>query len=341
MIYKRDFQMKFVYVVLILLLTFASSCKNSNGKEYSIATPNDNTQQPPQGKKLMEQYCYLCHNPKTDHDSRIAPPMVAIKSHYLEDDMSKEAFGDAIWDFVQKPSKEKSKMRGAVRRFGVMPYQPYQEKDIRAIANYIYEYKIEEPSWFKEHLNEHQGKGKRKMKYRNSGKSLETENALKTNSEKGLQFALATKKELGKNLMGTIQKKGAKEAVEFCHQKAYPITDSMASLQGVSIKRVSDKPRNSNNQANKLELEQIQIFKDVISNGEQPNPIAIQTNNKTTVYYPIVTNTMCIQCHGNPEKDINQDVLSTLNNLYPNDKAMGYNVNEVRGVWAVSWNNDK
>ena len=119
------------------------------------------------GKKIMENKCYVCHNPSTSHDSRIAPPLVAIKSHYLNDKTSKEEFKAAIWNFVEKPSEDKSKMRGAVKRFGVMPYQPFSEEEINLISDYIYDFEIDEPKWFKEHIEE---KSNGKMKHRNNGK---------------------------------------------------------------------------------------------------------------------------------------------------------------------------
>jgi hypothetical protein len=51
-------------------------------------------------------------------------------------------------------------------------------------------------------------------------------------------------------------------------------------------------------------------------------------------YYPIVTNTMCLQCHG--KKDALQpELLRKLANLYPADQAVGYAENEVRGIWSV------
>lgn len=73
--------------------------------------------------------------------------------------------------------------------------------------------------------------------------------------------------------MGTIQKKGTKEAVTFCNKRAYPITDSMAVAQNATIKSVSDKPRNPNNQASTKELGVIAQFKKAIANKEEYKPI--------------------------------------------------------------------
>lgn len=54
-------------------------------------------------------------------------------------------------------------------------------------------------------------------------------------------------------------------------------------------------------------------------------------------YYPIVTNTMCLQCHGTPNKEITTSVLETLTALYPQDKATGYDIEQLRGMWRIQF----
>ncbi|PQJ30903.1 cytochrome c family protein [Nonlabens arenilitoris] len=329
-------------VLSLLLLVLVSSCSDSKKSTYNsqkdVDMSSDYTAINHPGKKLLENQCYVCHNPSTNHNDRIAPPMVAVKSHYLNDDISNKEFADAIWNFVEKPTEKKSKMRGAVKRFNLMPYQVFKEEDIRLIADYMYEFKIDEPEWFKKHIEE---ESKGKVKYRNDGAKLNDTliSNYQTPEEKGLQYALSTKKELGKNLMGTIQKKGTKEAVTFCNVKAYPITDSMAIAQNARIKRVSDRPRNSNNQANKKELAIIEQFKKSIASNKDYKPVTELIDGVNHFYYPITTNSMCLQCHGEPNKDINADVYATISQLYPTDKAVGYDVNQVRGIWSITFNN--
>ncbi|MBR9914692.1 MAG: DUF3365 domain-containing protein, partial [Algicola sp.] len=313
----------FATIISLSLLITITSCNQSKKTVYTTTSEIDtvtltaNQEHP--GKALLEKNCYVCHNPTTAHNARIAPPMVAVKSHYMNDDISKEAFGNAIWDFVKQPSEENSKMRGAVRRFGVMPYQLFSEEDIKLIADYMYDHKIDEPEWFKQHIEE---ESHGKMKYRNDGIKNEQHNnsSEETKENKGLTYALNTKKELGKNLMGTIQKKGTLEAVAFCNQQAYPITDSMAQVQNVAIKRVSDNARNPNNQANSEELVIIKNFKKHLINGETDIYHKEKSNGHITYYYPIITNSMCLQCHGQPLKDIAQDVFDKITTLYPSDQ---------------------
>lgn len=155
--------------------------------------------------------------------------------------------------------------------------------------------------------------------------------------EKGKMYAQTTQKVLGKNLMLNIQKNGPLGAVAFCNEKAYPLTDSMAIVHHAKIKRVSDKPRNQNNKASKKELEYIEFFKSKINNNESYEPILTNENGTTNFYSPIVTNTMCLNCHGVPETNIDPKITQLLNDKYPYDEAVGYKENEVRGIWSISF----
>ena len=153
--------------------------------------------------------------------------------------------------------------------------------------------------------------------------------------ELGLKYAMTTKGVLGKNLLTAINTKGTENALKFCSEKAYPLTDSMAITLNARIKRVSDKPRNPKNTASELELEYISIYKKKIENGEIIKPKIQGIGNKMVGYYPIMTNKMCMQCHGKPNTNIESAVLNKINQLYPQDKATGYDVNQLRGIWVI------
>ncbi len=152
----------------------------------------------------------------------------------------------------------------------------------------------------------------------------------------GLNMAFSTKAQLGKNLMGTMKEKGTKEALIFCNVRAIPLTDSMATVHHARITRVSDKTRNPNNKANETELKNIEIFKNKLANAEEIAPILETKNDSVYFYYPIVTNGMCLKCHGSKDT-IDKDVLASLNKLYPTDTATGYSDNEVRGIWSIQF----
>jgi hypothetical protein len=156
--------------------------------------------------------------------------------------------------------------------------------------------------------------------------------------EQGLNFAMQTQKVLAENLMYEINTNGTVHAFTFCNANAYTLTDSMALALNVQIKRVSDKPRNPNNKANKQEAAYITKSKEFLAKGEIIKPEMTETNGQMVGYYPIITNQVCMQCHGNQGTEVLSETLLQIENLYPNDKGIGYKINELRGIWVVEMN---
>lgn len=312
----------------ILILSLLSACSNEN-TSTSQEKPDPILHQAMMSKgfQLLESNCFSCHTPKGNFESRVGPPMIAVKKHYIDEHTTLETFTESLIAFVQQPSEEQSKMPGALKRFGLMPKMDFTTEQLSAIAAYIYHTDIESPDWFDEHYEEER-------------KKHQTEQDSISPLEKGLQLAMATKAVLGKNLLGAINSKGTEHALAFCNQRAYPLTDSMAVELDAPIKRVSDKARNPKNQANDSELAYIQQAHELIEKGEKVKPMLAQENGKTLGYYPIMTNKMCMQCHGQ-EEQIKPATLAKIKRLYPEDKAVNYSVNKLRGIWVIELDEDK
>lgn len=152
---------------------------------------------------------------------------------------------------------------------------------------------------------------------------------------KGSELAGATQKVLAGNLIPAVQEHGTLYALDFCNIKAHPLTDSMAVELQASIKRVSDHPRNPDNIANESELEFITGAKIELSNSGKASSAILQKGDRVVGYYPIVTNQLCMQCHGDPDSQISGETLAKIQELYPEDKATGYSEGELRGIWVV------
>lgn len=150
----------------------------------------------------------------------------------------------------------------------------------------------------------------------------------------GMEIAQATQQQLGKNLVKAIGEGGPIFALDFCNVEAIPLTAQMEKEHNAVIKRVSDRNRNPDNAANKEEELYIKVFQNSLKEGREPAPVVIPKGEKNIFYYPIVTNQMCLQCHGKPE-EMNPGVLQKIKELYPRDKALGYSENEVRGIWSI------
>ena len=163
---------------IILLLTIVPlfiGCAQSNEKTFSMAISRDslvrdgleNQGQATDGFGLMKTNCYACHNPNAkSHDDILAPPFKAVKMHYKKVYDTKEKFVDAIVDYVRNPEEENALMRGAVKRFKVMPKLNLPIENLEKIAIYIYDNDVEKPEWMDDHMKEMKGKkghGNRKM----------------------------------------------------------------------------------------------------------------------------------------------------------------------------------
>jgi hypothetical protein len=320
----------------VVLLLFSISCKEKKPTEKVVKVDSDSlaTVSALQGKKLMEQKCYLCHSPTAPQkEGRVGPPMIAVKAHYQQEFSERQVFIDSMVAFVLEPAQHSVKLKGAARRFGLMPKATYNEEEIKKIAAYLYDYQIKEPDWFEEHWNSHGFEP-----YTNKEqKQVLTENEKPTYAEIGSTYALGTKKVLGANLMGAIQKEGVPAALAFCNERAYPLTDSMSVAYNANIKRVSDRPRNPNNRANQKELEHIQTFKQAVIDKEEIQPIVEDLGDMVQFYAPILTNQMCLKCHGDTRSDVSLEVQNLLAEKYPSDKGTGYGINEVRGIWSITF----
>lgn len=245
-----------------LMLVLWTGCQKESGEPVKpVSSPEKSvtTAIHAAGFRVLESTCFSCHSPDATQENRVAPPMIAIKQHYLTGGTTKEDFTEALLAFMNHPTVEISKMPNAVHRFGLMPKMSLPEADIRSIAAYLYDTPIEAPGWFAAHFEQE------RKKYQNDP-------AHQSPIVQGQQLAMAAKAELGKNLLQAIKTKGAEGAVAFCNTRAIPLTDSMAQALNVHLRRVSDAPRNPKNQANTSELAYIQAVKTALAKGEQPAP---------------------------------------------------------------------
>lgn len=126
-------------------------------------------------------------------------------------------------------------------------------------------------------------------------------------------------------------------ALRHCNERAYPLTDSLAAANHVSIKRVSNKNRNPRNKADKMEEFLMKGFGIDLSEGNELTPKLVLKDDSVIFYKPIITQALCLNCHGEPGKEITFRNDSLIQALYPRDKAVGYKVNELRGLWRIGF----
>lgn len=312
--------MRKLTVIYSLPLIVLSLTACSGGEVKS--SPDSKKDPSEESLALMARNCFACHNPEMDGSPRVAPPMFKIRNHYFDDETSRDEFIQEIIAFVNNPSEDLSIMPGAVRNFGLMPKMSFKNEDLEKIAGYIYDNDIESDEWYE--------------KWETFKKSGAKKEFALNYEDLGRDIANKTKAELGKNLMAAVKSKGVVHAIDFCNTRAIPLTDSMSYLLSADVKRVSDKPRNPANAANKDELDYIAAWKMAKGKGESLAPKVFEKGGKMVGYYPIETNQMCLKCHGTPNKTIEPAALKAIQSKYPKDQATGYGENEIRGIFVVA-----
>ena len=140
-----------------------------------------------------------------------------------------------------------------------------------------------------------------------------------------------------KNVSSAIEIGGTEYAVEFCNEKALSITDSLSSEFDLKLSRISNKTRNPNN-ALKSTIDE-PVFEDFLKDADLIDSLIHQEGKIT--YYKRINTSMpaCIKCHGNPLTDIDDLTYSKIQSLYPDDLAIGYRMNELRGLWKIEKKN--
>jgi len=89
------------------------------------------------------------------------------------------------------------------------------------------------------------------------------------------------------------------------------------------------------------EKEALKVFEEYYKRFGQIRPYYVQKiKEKDGKYYyryykPIIVKPLCLICHGNP-KDMDPQIYSIIRKKYPEDKAVGYKVGDLRGVVRVS-----
>ena len=123
-----------------------------------IALANDTTVE--QGKKLYFSHCSACHGDTggMDMNKRLAPPIAAVRLHYIGTHSDKASFVTAITAWLENQDESKTLMRGAIRKFKIMPPISVSPEDAVKIATYIYEGKLDKPEGFDAHVEKMHGK---------------------------------------------------------------------------------------------------------------------------------------------------------------------------------------
>jgi hypothetical protein len=158
-------------------------------------------------------------------------------------------------------------------------------------------------------------------------------------TNKGTEISKATFNELSSNLTEQMKAGGTAQAIPFCNVQAAPIANQLSEQYNVTIKRTSDKLRNSANEPTSRELEIIQQYNQASKSDDLKPIVEVDANQNIHFYAPIKLQAACLTCHGSVNETVTIQTDSIIKTLYPNDKALGYNEGDLRGIWSITFKN--
>ncbi len=146
-------------------------------------------------------------------------------------------------------------------------------------------------------------------------------------------------KTLGKALKTNVGKRLKEDpsgvsAAKFCTQNAKEVAKKAMKdfPDNIKVRRTALKYRNKNNKPDTIDkkvLEEMQIA--LKSKSLKKEPIVLDVNGTKRVYVPLIVEKACTKCHGDVNK-MNPKVKEIIKKAYPNDKAIGFKVNDLRGA---------
>ena len=143
-------------------------------------------------------------------------------------------------------------------------------------------------------------------------------------------------KTLGGQLKAAIESGGPEAALPVCQAAAIPLSQGVAEkFDGLTLKRVTDRLRNPANAPDKADLRALKHFRAAKGEPQLLAHLTTAADGRTLRYYqPLVVSETCLKCHG--ERDaMSEKLRGQLDQFYPDDKAHGYALGDLRGLIRV------
>jgi hypothetical protein len=158
--------------------------------------------------------------------------------------------------------------------------------------------------------------------------------------EIGEETAAKLMRTLKTHLKEALEENDLVTAFEVCATVAYSLTEEIQDSlpQGITVKRTSFKFRNPENKPDAEEEKMLRYFERELENaGTLPKYYIqyVKAQDEFRYYKPMVVGKLCLQCHGEIEL-LDKEVILSLRENYPDDKAIGYVQGEFRGAIRVA-----
>jgi len=139
-------------------------------------------------------------------------------------------------------------------------------------------------------------------------------------------------------LLQEIEKGGWVSAVKVCSERAQEMTREFNARVSHTVRRVSLKYRNPRNRPDEYERRKLEEFDLLTQRKALRNEYieVVEEGGQRYLRYmrPLIALPLCLNCHG-PKENISADVKAILAEKYPDDRATGFLVGDLRGAISV------
>lgn len=154
----------------------------------------------------------------------------------------------------------------------------------------------------------------------------------------GNEITQEAQESLISTLQEAIAEKGVSEAIEFCNVEALPILQEVSEKYNVQVRRASFDYRNPEDAPRDYEAGILDTYVYNMENNLESEPNVQKFENGDILLYTKaikIPSALCLNCHGEPGKEVAQETLNKIDELYPEDKAKGHKIGDLRGMWSV------
>jgi hypothetical protein len=163
-----------------------------------------------------------------------------------------------------------------------------------------------------------------------------------TDTEQRIAESRAAIKAFATQLKGELQEAmksgGPINAISVCNKSAPAIAKDVSQKYKIHIARTSLKTRNSANKPDVWEKDVLDSFEEWKAEGKPVGSLEYseidEVDGKPVFRYmkAIPTGKLCLKCHGT---DIDPNVITKIDSLYPEDKARGFKEGDIRGAFTI------
>ncbi len=156
--------------------------------------------------------------------------------------------------------------------------------------------------------------------------------------QQGEQIAATLTDAWSSQVQKVLQQNDVATALPYCTTKGLAVADSLQNLNGIAIRRVSQRPRNLENQPNTIELLLLRQVVEIKNSGMELKPVRHQIDEYTVaLMVPIFAEKNCLSCHGKVGEDIKSEDYAIIKQQYPQDQAINYKAGDIMGGYFLSF----